>query len=88
MIENCKRSYTNKSVKNQKEQKFVPVLDRNLGVKNAPKLSTKYLGDKICKTKQIKNTLVTLRTFSNQLKTFQKSVTLKEAPPKVPYLQF
>ena len=36
-------------------QKFVPVLEGNLSVRNAPKLSAKYLQDKTCKTKQMQN---------------------------------
>ena len=46
-----KTSYTKRSVNNQKLQKFVPVLEGNLSVKNAPKLSAKYLQDKTCKIK-------------------------------------
>ena len=58
------------NISNQKVPKFVPVLDRNLSVKNAPKLSAKDLKDKICKIKQIKNIPSTLRTFLNQLNFF------------------
>ena len=47
----CKRSFTKKSVNNQKVQNFVPVLDGKLTVKKAPKPSGKYLVDKICKIK-------------------------------------
>ena len=36
-------------------QKLVPVLEENLSVKNAPKLSAKYLQDKTCKIKQMQN---------------------------------
>ena len=43
--------------------KFVPVLDENLSVKNAPKLSAKHLEDKIFKIKIMQNISVTLRTF-------------------------
>ena len=50
-------------------QKFVPVLDGNFSMKNAPKLSVKYLQDKIRKIKQILNISATLRTFLNQRKT-------------------
>ena len=50
-------------------QKFVPVLDGNLSMKNDPKLSSKYLQGKICKIKQVQNISVTLRTFLSQLKT-------------------
>ena len=59
----CKKSYTKESVNNQKVQKFVPVLDENLSVKNAPKLSAKYLEDKIFKIKMIQNISLTLRIF-------------------------
>ena len=47
----CKRSFTKKSVNNQKVQNFVPVLDGKLTAKNAPKPTGKYLVDKICKIK-------------------------------------
>ena len=57
------------SINNQMVQKSVPVLDGNLSMKNAPKLSSKYLQDKICKIKQVQNISVTLTTFLNQLKT-------------------
>ena len=65
-----KTSYTKRTVNNQEVQKFVPVLEGNLSVKNAPKLSAKYLQDKICKIKQMQNIPLTLRAFLNQLKTF------------------
>ena len=48
----------------------MPVLDGNLSVKNAPKISGKYLEDKICKIKQTQNISVIPRIFLNQLKTF------------------
>ena len=41
----------------------MPVFDENLSVKNASKLSVKYLEDKIFKIKIIKNISVILRTF-------------------------
>ena len=70
----CKRSYTKRSVNNQKVQKFVAVLDGNFSVKNVPKRSAKYLKDKIYKTKETQNISVTLRTFLNQQKTFFKKI--------------
>ena len=71
MTENFQNTfYTKRSVNNQEVQKFVPVLKENLSLKNPPKLSAKYLQDKICKIKQMQNIPVTLRTFQNQLKTF------------------
>ena len=57
---------------------FVLVLDGILIVKNAPKLSAKYLEDKVWKTKEIQNIPVTLRTFLNQLKTFLEKLNTKE----------
>ena len=41
----------------------MPVFDENLSVKNAPKLSEKYLDNKIFKMKKIQNISVALRTF-------------------------
>ena len=59
----CKRSCTKETVNNQKVQQFVSALDENLSVKNASKLSAKYLEDKILKFKIIQNIPVTLKTF-------------------------
>ena len=70
MIKNFQEKLHQESINNQTVQKFVPVLHGNLSVKNAPKLSAKYLEDKIHKIKLIQNIPVTLRTFSNQLKIF------------------
>ena len=70
MIENLKENYTKGSVKNQKVQKFVPVLDGDLSVKNATKFSAKFLENKICKIKQIQNIPDILNVFLNQLRTF------------------
>ena len=70
MIKYLQEKLHQRSISNQKVQRFVPVLHGNLRVKNAPKLSAKYLQNKICKIKQIQNIPVTLRTFLNQLKHF------------------
>ena len=70
MTENFQDKLTKRSASNQKVQKFVPVLEGNLSGKNYPKLSAKYLQDKICTINQMQNVLVTLRMFLNQLKTF------------------
>ena len=59
-----------KTKNNQKVQKSVAVLQRNLSVENAPKLSAKYLQVKTCKIKQMQNIPLTLRAFLNQLKPF------------------
>ena len=73
MIKNLQEKLHHGSLNNQKVQTFVPVLDGNLSVKNAPKLSAKYLEDKICKIKQMQNIPVTLRTFLNHLELFRKT---------------
>ena len=41
----------------------MPVFDEKFSVKNTPKLSAKYLEEKIFKIKIIQNVLVTLKTF-------------------------
>ena len=69
-MKTSKTSYTKWSVNNQKVQNVVPVLEGNLSVRNAPKLSAKCLQDKICKIKQMQNIPVTLKTCLNQLKTY------------------
>ena len=50
MTENFQGKLHQEKCNNQTVQKFVPVLEENLSVKNAPKLSAKYLQDKTCKT--------------------------------------
>ena len=70
MIRNVQEKLHQGSINKQKVQKFVPVLYGNLSVKNAPKLSAKYLEDKKCKIKQIQNLPLTLSIFLNQLKNF------------------
>ena len=45
MTENFQDKLHQEKFNNQKVQKFVPVLEVNLSVKNAPKLSAKYLQD-------------------------------------------
>ena len=51
MTENFQDKLHQEECNNQKVQKFVPILEENLRVKKAPKLSAKYLQDKTCKTK-------------------------------------
>ena len=82
MIKTFLEKLHQRSLNNQKAQKFVPVLGENLSVKNAPKLSAKYLVDKICKIKQIQNIQVTLRIFLNQLNFFLKKLSPKEDSSK------
>ena len=50
MTENFQGKLHQAECNNQTVQKIVPVLEENLGVKNAPELSAKYLQDKTCKT--------------------------------------
>ena len=69
-------------------QKFVLVLEGNLSVKNAQKLSAKYLQDKKYKTKQMQNIPLTLRTFLNQLKMLSKNVAPKRTPLTLLHLRF
>ena len=65
MTENFQGKLHQEECNNQMVQKFVSVLEENLSVKNAPKLSAKYLQDKTCKIKQMQNIPLTLRTFLN-----------------------
>ena len=69
-------------------QIFVLVLDGNLSVKDDLGRSEKYLEDKICKMKQIRNILVSLRICSNQLKTFLEKLSLNKTPQKLTHLRF
>ena len=78
MTENFQGKLHQAECNNQKVQKFVLALKENLSVKNTPKLSTKYLQDKICKTKQMQNILLTLRTF----------LSPKRTPKALPHLTF
>ena len=59
-------------------QIFVPILEGNLSVENALKLSPKCFQEKTCKIKQMQNIPVTLRAFLNQLKMFFKKLNPKE----------
>ena len=55
-----------------------PVLEENLSVKNAPKLSAKYLQDKTCKTKQMQNILLTLEDIFESTKSVLGICSAKE----------
>ena len=63
---------------NQKVQKFGPVLEENLSVKNAPKHSAKYLKDKTCKTKQMQNIQLTLEDIFKSTKSVLGKCSTKE----------
>ena len=74
-------------------QKFIPVLEGDLSLKNFQRLSGNYLQDKICqkktcKTKQMQNIPETLRKFLNQLKKFYENLTVKRTSVAVPHLKF
>ena len=69
MTENFQDKLRQEECKQSKDAKIcASILEGNLSVKNALKLSAKYLQDKTCKIKQI--IPLTLRTFLNQIKTF------------------
>ena len=70
MTENFQDKLHREERNNQNVQTFVPVLEENLSVKNAPKISAKYLQDKTWKTRQMQNILLTLRTILNKRKEF------------------
>ena len=54
MTENFQDKLHQEKCNNQKVQKFVPVLEGNLSVKNALKRSVKYLQDKTSKENKCK----------------------------------
>ena len=54
MTEKLQKKLYGGSINKEKAQRFVSVLDENLSVKNAPKLSAKNSEDKICKSSKYK----------------------------------
>ena len=78
MTENFQDKLHQEECNNQKVQKFVPVLEENLSVKNAPKLSAKYLQDKTCKTKQMQNIPLTLEGIFKSTKSVLGKCSTKE----------
>ena len=90
MTENFQDKLHQEECNNQKVQKFVPVLEENLSVKNAPKLSAKYLQDKTCKTKQMQNIPLTLEGVSKSTKSVLVKCSTKEkkTPLTLPNLKF
>ena len=78
MTENFQGELHQEECNNQKVQKFVPVLEENLSVKNAPKLSAKYLQDKTCKTKQMQNIPLTLEDIFKSTKSVLGKCSTKE----------
>ena len=81
MTENFQDKLHQEECNNQKVQKFVPVLEENLSVKNAPKLSAKYLQDKTCKIKQMQNIPLTLEGIFKSTKSVLGKCSTKEDSP-------
>ena len=80
MTENFQGNLHEEECNNQKRQKFVLALEENLGVKNTPKLSAKYLQYKICKTKQMQNITLTLEDiFKSNKNTLRKCSTKEDS---------
>ena len=90
MTENFQDKLHQEECNNQKVQKFVPVLEENLSVKNVPKLSAKNLQDKTCKTKQMQNIPLTLEGVSKSTKSVLGKCSTKEkkTPLALPNLKF
>ena len=78
MTENSQSKLHQEECNNQKVQKFVLVLEENLGVKNTPKLSAKYLQGKTCKTKQMQNITLTLEDIFKSTKSALGKCSTKE----------
>ena len=78
--------FINWKTEKQKVLNLVPILDTRSRAKSAPKLSSKYSKDRICKIKQYSNImmiinryiLAILRTFLNLQKKFIKNSTPKK----------
>ena len=88
MTENFQDKLHQEECNNQKVQNFVPVLEVNLSVKNAPKRSAKYLQDKTCKTKQTQNISLTLEDIFKLTKSVLGKCSTKEDSYKLPHLTF
>ena len=78
MTENFQDKLHQEECNYQKVQKFVPVLEDNLIVKNAPKHSAKYLQDKTWKTKQIQNIPLTLEDIFKSTRSILGKCSTKE----------
>ena len=74
-----KTSYTERTVNNQKVQKFLPVLEVNLSMKNVPKRSAKYFQAKTCEIKQMQNTPLTVDIFKSTKNVLQKCSTKEDS---------
>ena len=78
MTENFQGKLNQEECNNQRVQKFVPVLEENLSVKNGPKLSAKYLQDKTRKTKQMQNIPLALEDIFKSTKSVLGKCSAKE----------
>ena len=78
MTKNFQDKLHQEECNNLKVQKFVPVLEENLSMKNAPKLFAKYLQDKTCKTKQMQNIPLTLEDIFKSTKCVLGKCSTKE----------
>ena len=70
MIENLQEKLHQGKREQSKGAKICASIWWELSEKNAPKLSAKYLEDKLCKINQMENMSVKLKSFINQLKFF------------------
>ena len=74
-----KTSYTERTVNNQKVQKFLPVLEVNLSMKNVPKRSAKCFQAKTCKIKQMQNIPFSVDIFKSTKNVLQKRSTKEDS---------
>ena len=90
-------NFTNWKTNKQKVQNFVVPSDGSLKAKNALKLFSKYLKERICETKQDlnfklmiinKNILASLLAFSNLKKNFYEKLYTKEVTFKTATTEF
>ena len=78
MTENFQGKLHQEECNIQEVQKFMLVLEENLSVKNTPKLSAKYLQEKICKGKQMQNITLTLADIFESTKSTLRKCSTKE----------
>ena len=72
----------------KKCKKFVPVLEGNLSVKNAPKLSTIFLQDKKMKNQTNAKHSINSEDISKSTKNILKNGAPKRIPLTLPHLKF
>ena len=79
MTKNFQNKLHQEECNNQKVQTFVPVLEGNLSVKNAPKHFAKYLQYKTCKIKQMQNIPLIEDIFKSTKNVLEKRSTQKDS---------